>query len=239
VPQRPWSGPVAVGRAASVHGLFIGLNRDVAVWSALMQRLIPLATVILVLLGACASAEPAASMSTTPPAAEPGTASTSATLVATETEPPAALLPDLGPAGELVGIEGWLQSDVGSLEDLRGSVVVVQFWTFGCHNCKATLPNLEALYAEHRGADFEIVGVHSPEFDYEKDPAAITEAAARLGVTWPIAMDTRRQSFHVWQGSPAYWPRTYVLDRQGRIRFDHIGEGAYEELNAAVATLLG
>ena len=148
-------------------------------------------------------------------------------------------LPDLGPAKPLRDIDGWLQSDIGSLEDLRGRVVVVQFWTFGCHNCKATLPNLRALYAEHQGDDFEIVGIHSPEFDYEKEPEAIVAAADELGVTWPIALDTRKRTFFGWQGGPAYWPRTYVLDREGHIRFDHIGEGAYEELNEAVAYLLG
>jgi len=219
----------------SVHRLFIGLNRVAAVSSAVMMRLTLTAVALTMLAAACSSAEPAATAETTVPT----TASPSTTVATTEPEPAEEPLPDLGPANELVGIDGWLQSDVESLEELRGNVVVVQFWTFGCYNCKATLPNLEALYAEHQGADFEVVGVHSPEFDYEKDPDAITEAAVDLGVTWPIAMDTKRQSFHVWQGSPAYWPRTYVLDQEGRIRFDHIGEGAYEELNAAVATLLG
>ena len=95
------------------------------------------------------------------------------------------------------------------------------------------------MYAEHGGVDFEIVGVHSPEFDYEKDPDAIAAASEELGVTWPIALDMFRRSFRSWQGSPAYWPRTYVLDREGHIRFDHIGEGAYEELNETVAALLG
>ena len=200
-----------------------------------MKPLILSTVVLMMLAAACSSTEPAA----TTPTTVPTTTSSSTAVTTAESEPAEAPLPDLGPAKELVGIDGWLQSDVESLEELRGNVVVVQFWTFGCYNCKATLPNLEALYAEHQSANFEIVGVHSPEFDYEKDPAAITEAAVDLGVTWPIAMDTKRQSFHVWQGSPAYWPRTYVLDQEGRIRFDHIGEGAYEELNAAVATLLG
>ena len=94
---------------------------------------------------------------------------------AAEADPPPVLREDTPP---LVGIDGWLQSDVTSLEELRGSVVVVEFWTFGCYNCRA------------------------------------------------------------WQGRPAYWPRTYVLDRRGRVRFDHIGEGAYEELEAAVSLLL-
>ncbi len=153
--------------------------------------------------------------------------------------PTVADLPILGPAEPLEGIDGWLQTDIDSLEDLRGKVVVVQFWTFGCFNCKNTLPNLQTLYQRHVGDDFEIVGVHSPEFDYEKDPEAISAAAIDLGVTWPIALDTGKASFFGWQGSPAYWPRTYVLDREGNIRFDHIGEGAYDEVNQVVATLLG
>jgi thiol-disulfide isomerase/thioredoxin len=148
-------------------------------------------------------------------------------------------LPDLGPAPELVELDGWLQTDIDSLEDLRGKVVVIQFWTFGCHNCKATLPTLQALYAAHHGEDFEIVGIHSPEFSYEEVPDAIAAAADQLGVTWPIALDTAKRTFFHWQGSPAYWPRTYVLDRGGHIRFDHIGEGAYDELNQAVDALLG
>lgn len=148
-------------------------------------------------------------------------------------------LPDHGPAPELRDLDGWLQSDVESLDDLRGKVVVVQFWTFGCHNCKATLPNMKTLYAAHQDEDFEIVGIHSPEFSYEEAPESIARAAGELGVTWPIALDTTRRTFHHWQGSPAYWPRTYVLDREGHIRFDHIGEGAYEELNETVEILLG
>ncbi len=104
---------------------------------------------------------------------------------------------------------------------------------------RAETERVRALYAEHQGDDFEIVGIHSPEFDYEKEPEAIAAAADEFGVTWPIALDTRKRTFFGWQGGPAYWPRTYVLDREGHIRFDHIGEGAYEELNEAVAYLLG
>lgn len=205
-----------------------------------MKPITLLPVFVLLLTAACSTSEPASTVPTTNPpnTTEPAIETTVVERADNDTvadEP----LPDLGPAQDLYEIDGWLQSDIASLDDLLGKVVVVQFWTIGCHNCRATIPNLEALYDEHRGDDFEIVGIHSPEFDYEKDPAAIAEAAGELGVTWPIALDTAKRTFFSWQKSPAYWPRTYVLDRDGRIRFDHIGEGAYEDLNEAVATLLG
>ncbi len=147
-------------------------------------------------------------------------------------------LPDRGPHEELEQIDGWLQSDVTSLEELRGDVVAVQFWTFGCSNCRATLPHLRALYAEHGDEDFEIVGIHSPELAHEEDPAAVAAAAADLGVTWPIALDTSKRTFFGWQGGRGFWPRLYLLDRDGHVRYDHIGEGRYAEIDAAVRALL-
>jgi thiol-disulfide isomerase/thioredoxin len=187
--------------------------------------------VALVVIAACGGVDGSAETTTTEKSIPTTTVPADTTTTVT--------LPDLGAVLPLRSIDGWLQSDVDSLDDLRGKVVVIQFWTFGCHNCKATLGNLQDLYAKHEDDEFEIVGIHSPEFDYEKDPDAILEAAESLGVTWPIALDTEKRSFFFWQGSPAYWPRTYVVDRDGHIRFDHIGEGKYEELNATVATLLG
>jgi thiol-disulfide isomerase/thioredoxin len=144
----------------------------------------------------------------------------------------------LGNALAFTDLDGWLQTDIAGLDDLRGQVVIVQFWTFGCYNCKNTIPYLQDIYAKHKDSGLEIVGVHAPEFDYEREPEAILAAAQDLGVTWPIALDTQRRNFRAWQGSPAYWPRTYVLDQDGLLRFDHIGEGAYEELEQTVAALL-
>ena len=138
----------------------------------------------------------------------------------------------------LVEVDGWLQSDVTSLEELRGKVVIVEFWTFGCYNCKNRLPYTQDIYAAYRDQGLEIVGIHSPEFAYEKEVDAITAAMDELGVTWPVVLDTDRRTFREWQGSPAYWPRTYVLDRGGRVRFDHIGEGAYRALEDTVVALL-
>jgi thiol-disulfide isomerase/thioredoxin len=198
-------------------------------------RRVLIGAALILLVAACGDAA-GGSVATDDPVVEGDSAEVTST---TTSIPPVEELPDLGPAPRLIGLDGWLQTDISSLDDLRGRVVVVHFWTFGCYNCKNTLPNLETLYAEHADDDFEIVGVHSPEFSYEEDPEAISAAAEDLGVTWPIALDTRKKSFFAWQGSPAYWPRTFVLDRDGIIRFDHIGEGAYEELNRTVASLLG
>ena len=162
------------------------------------------------------------------------TTSTTAAPVTTMAPPP--ILREKAPP--LVEVDGWLASDVTSLEELEGQVVVVEFWTFGCYNCKNRIPYTQDLYAKYRDQGLEIVGIHSPEFAYEREVNAIEAAMENLGVTWPVVLDTKRRTFREWQGSPAYWPRTYVLDRQGRVRFDHIGEGAYQELDRIVGYLL-
>ncbi|MDH4116500.1 MAG: redoxin domain-containing protein [Acidimicrobiia bacterium] len=92
--------------------------------------------------------------------------------------------------------------------------------TFGRIHCRNTVPHLRELRARHAENDLAIVGIHAPEFENESDPTEIAAVAELLGVTWPIALDTERSSFRLWQGSPASWPRTYVLDRDGGIRFD-------------------
>jgi thiol-disulfide isomerase/thioredoxin len=148
-------------------------------------------------------------------------------------------LPVLRPAPDLVELDGWLQTEADALEDFHGKVVVLQFWTFSCRNCKATIPTLQQIYSAYGRDQVEIVGVHAPEFGFEEDPDAILAAATELGVSWPIALDTDKRNFHAWQEGPtAYWPRTYVIDAEGLIRFDHIGEGRYEELRGAVAALV-
>lgn len=177
--------------------------------------------------------EPSAGANSRSPAAS----STASDSLAPDSEIPA--LPDRGLHPELRSIDGWLQSEITSLEELRGRVVAVQFWTFGCSNCKATLPHMQQLYADYHDQGFEIVGIHAPEFAYEAEVDNIAAAAEDLGVTWPIALDTNRRTFHFWQeGTRAFWPRIYLLDRNGHVRYDHIGEGRYDEIDAAVAALL-
>jgi thiol-disulfide isomerase/thioredoxin len=155
------------------------------------------------------------------------------------TEPPPVLAPPiLAVAPPLVEIDGWLQTEATSLAEIDAPVKIVQFWTFGCYNCKNTIPHLSEIYAEYQPQGLEIIGVHAPEFGYERDPDAIAQAAVDLGVTWPIALDTQKKNFRSWQSPRRFWPRTFVLDADGNIRFDRIGEGAYEELEATVAYLL-
>ena len=149
----------------------------------------------------------------------------------------------LGEADTLTGLDGWLNTDATSLEEIRAAnkLTVVQFWTFGCRNCKNTLEALGQLYADFRGQGVEIVGVHSPEFSYEADVDNIIEAAAYLGVVWPIALDTNKRNFHRWQeGNIGYWPRVYVIDGDNQIRFDRTGDGraTYAQLHETVERLL-
>ena len=149
----------------------------------------------------------------------------------------------LGVADTLTGLDGWLNTDATSLEEIRAAnkLTVVQFWTFGCRNCKNTLDALSQLYTDFRDQGVEIVGVHSPEFSYEADVDNIIEASADLGVVWPIALDTDKRNFHRWQpGNIGYWPRVYVIDGDNQIRFDRTGDGraTYEKLYEMVEQLL-
>lgn len=154
---------------------------------------------------------------------------------APQIEPPT----NYGPRRDLTNLDGWLNTDITSLDDLDGKVVLVEMWTFGCHNCKARIPHNQHLHATYADAGFEIVGVHAPEFSYEAEIPNIENAIVDLGVTWPVALDTEKTNFRAWQdGGRRFWPRTYVIDQNGDVRYDHIGEGKYEELEATVAWLL-
>ena len=169
-------------------------------------------------------------------------AATAEAAVATTTVP-AEPVEVLGTADTLTNLDGWLNTDATSLEEIRtaNKLTVVQFWTFGCRNCKNTLDALGQLYTDFRDQGVEIVGVHSPEFSYEADVNNIIEAAADLGVVWPIALDTDKRNFHRWQpGNIGYWPRVYVIDGDNQIRFDRTGDGraTYEKLYETVEQLL-
>jgi len=156
-----------------------------------------------------------------------------------ETAPAFPVPENYGPRLDLVNLDGWRNTDNTQLSDFDGQVLIVEMWTFGCFNCQNRIPHTQALYAELADENFEIIGVHAPEFEFERDIPSIERAMVDLGVTWPVALDTNKENFRAWQeGGRRFWPRTYVVDQNGDIRFDHIGEGDYEELAETVRYLL-
>ncbi len=145
-------------------------------------------------------------------------------------------LPVGRPAPELHA-KGWLNSPLLAASDLAGKVVLYDFWTYSCVNCVRTLPYLRAWHDRYRGDGLVVVGVHSPEFDFEKDHGNVEQAVARLGVTWPVALD---DDMAIWDAfANRYWPAKWITDRQGRIRYFHPGEGNYSESESVIRALLG
>jgi len=146
----------------------------------------------------------------------------------------------VGRAPEFRNIEEWLNTPGGrplSLARLRGRVVLVDFWTYSCINCLRTLPHLKAWDRAYRKAGLTIVGVHSPEFAFERVPANVRSAVKRLGVRYPVALDN---DFATWRAySNDYWPSEYLIDKTGRIRHEHYGEGQYGQTEAMFRRLLG
>lgn len=148
--------------------------------------------------------------------------------------------PENLPVGEpvpAVDVEGWLNSPSLGPADLVGKVVVYDFWTYSCVNCVRTLPHLRAWWDRYRDDGLVIVGVHSPEFEFERDHANVAAAVERLGVTWPVALDDHHATFDAFENH--WWPAKYVADGDGRLRYRHIGEGAYEETEDVLRELLG
>jgi cytochrome c biogenesis protein CcdA/thiol-disulfide isomerase/thioredoxin len=143
-------------------------------------------------------------------------------------------------APEFQGIDLWLNTADGdplSLAGLRGKVVLVDFWTYSCINCLRTLPHLKAWDDAYRGAGLAIVGVHSPEFAFERVPGNVRSAVRRLGIRYPVALDNGFRTWNAYRNQ--YWPAKYLIDRAGRVRYTHFGEGAYAETEATIRSLLG
>jgi len=143
----------------------------------------------------------------------------------------------LGPAPELAGISHWVNSNPTTLADLRGKVVLVDFWTYSCINCMRTQPYLNAWYDRYRAAGLEIIGVHAPEFTFEKVPKNVEKAVRDAGIKYPVALDN---DFATWRAyHNRYWPAKYLIDKDGNIRWTHFGEGSYDEAEKQIRDLLG
>jgi thiol-disulfide isomerase/thioredoxin len=149
----------------------------------------------------------------------------------------ASKLDDYGPAPEFAGIAAWLNSRPLTLADLRGKVVVLDFWTYSCINCLRTLPYVKRWYDAYAGAGLVVVGVHTPEFAFESVRANVERSVRKFGITYPVALDNDYATWDAWGNR--YWPAKYFIDRRGRVRFAHFGEGRYGESEAVIRTLLG
>jgi thiol-disulfide isomerase/thioredoxin len=130
----------------------------------------------------------------------------------------------------------WINSEPLKLDDLRGRVVLIEFWTFGCYNCRNTLPYIKGWDGRYRARGFTVIGVHSPEFDEERKIEHLRGQVASLGIMYPVVTDN---DYETWKAyNVEAWPTTFLLDNQGRIRWKHVGEGGYDEAERLIQKLL-
>ncbi len=142
-------------------------------------------------------------------------------------------------APELQGIASYINTENGhpiKLADLKEKVVLFDFWTYTCINCIRTIPYLNEWYDWYSDDGLVILGVHSPEFDFEKNPTNVQDAVKQFGIKYPVALDSDHKTWNAYNNN--YWPRHYLIDSQGYIRDDHIGEGGYNETEKTIQTLL-
>jgi cytochrome c biogenesis protein CcdA/thiol-disulfide isomerase/thioredoxin len=137
---------------------------------------------------------------------------------------------------DLSGATAWINSQPLTFASLRGKVVLVDFWTYSCINCLRTLPYIKAWNEKYKDSGLVIIGVHTPEFPFEKDEANVRKAVKDLGITYPVPMDN---NYKIWRSfNNEYWPADYFIDATGAVRFHHFGEGAYDESEKQIRTLL-
>lgn len=143
------------------------------------------------------------------------------------------------PAPELQGIASYINTENGEpikLADLKGNVVLFDFWTYTCINCIRTIPYLNEWHDRYADQGFVILGVHSPEFEFEKNIQNVQDAVKEFGIKYPVVLDSDHKTWNAYNNN--YWPRHYLIDSQGYIRDDHIGEGGYNETEKTIQTLL-
>jgi thiol-disulfide isomerase/thioredoxin len=139
-------------------------------------------------------------------------------------------------APEIKG-EKWINTDKElNLENLRGKVVLIEFWTFGCYNCRNTLPKMKEWYNKYMGNSFEMIGIHCPEFNNERDFENVKESVSKLGIKYPVAIDNafyNRYNYDVHA-----WPTIFIIDKKGNIRYQMVGEGSYSKTEDTIKQLL-
>jgi thiol-disulfide isomerase/thioredoxin len=133
-------------------------------------------------------------------------------------------------------VSNWFNSAPLNIASLRGKVVLVDFWTYGCVNCVNTLPHVTELYAKYKDRGLVVVGIHTPEFPFERSASNVQAALKRHGITYPVAQDNDSRTWNAYGNQ--YWPAQYIVDQSGKIVFQHDGEGQYEQMDRIIARLL-
>ena len=149
------------------------------------------------------------------------------------------VLPD-GPVAPPIISAVWLNTPANqplAWDTLRGQVAMVEFWTIGCINCQHVIHSMISMYADYKARGFTILGVHSPEFDYEKDLANVKASVKKWGIKYPVAIDNDFENWNRYRNR--YWPARYLVDKRGIVRHTHIGEGGDEEIRQWIEQLLG
>lgn len=139
-------------------------------------------------------------------------------------------------APEIQGIAGYINTDSNLKEKIKDKVVLYDIWTYSCINCQRTLPYITAWDEKYSEQGLLIIGIHSPEFEFEKDIKNVELAVEKFGIKYPVILDNDKKTWDAFENR--YWPRKYIADDQGYIRYDHIGEGAYDETEQIIQELL-
>jgi thiol-disulfide isomerase/thioredoxin len=139
-------------------------------------------------------------------------------------------------AKDFTKISEYINTKPISLNDLKDKVVLVDFWTYSCINCIRTIPHLNEWYDKYSDKGLIIVGIHTPEFEFEKNSDNVKSAVQKFGIKYPVLQDNDKETWKEYENR--YWPRKYLIDNEGYIRFDHIGEGAYSETEKVIQALL-
>jgi thiol-disulfide isomerase/thioredoxin len=138
---------------------------------------------------------------------------------------------------EFQGISAWLNSPALTRESLKGSVALIQIWTFACINCQRTLPYVTSWHRKYASQGLKVVGVHTPEFSFERDVNNIKNALKKHQINYAVAVDNDFKTWNAYNNK--YWPNIFLADRQGIIRYEHAGEGAYDTTEQTIRRLLG
>jgi thiol-disulfide isomerase/thioredoxin len=139
-------------------------------------------------------------------------------------------------APELAKVSGYINTDPITIADLKGKVVMVDFWTYSCINCIRTIPYINAWHEKYADDGLVIVGVHTPEFEFEKDYDNVKVAVEKFEIKYPVVQDNDRGTWRAYENR--YWPHKYLVDSEGYIRYDHIGEGEYADTEKVIQSLL-